>query len=81
MHYQTEERGRPNTPDYRIYFSKLIIAGVGHVMSAPPPTLTFHGTGLEQQGSGVLTPRKGKRLTFRDDESASDTFATELRSQ
>lgn len=23
MHYQTEERGRPHSPDYRIYFSKL----------------------------------------------------------
>lgn len=26
MHYQTEERGHPHSPDYRIYFSKLIIA-------------------------------------------------------
>lgn len=26
MHYQTEERGHPNSTDYRIYFSKLIIA-------------------------------------------------------
>lgn len=23
MHYLTEERGRPNSPDYRIYFSKF----------------------------------------------------------
>ncbi|MEQ2177147.1 hypothetical protein GOODEAATRI_000830 [Goodea atripinnis] len=24
MHYQTEQRGHPNTPDYRIYFSEVI---------------------------------------------------------
>lgn len=35
MHYQTEERGRPNSPDYRIYFSKLSIVAVGETMSAP----------------------------------------------
>ncbi|PWA29343.1 hypothetical protein CCH79_00014010, partial [Gambusia affinis] len=26
MHYQTEQRGHPNSPDYRIYFSKFISA-------------------------------------------------------
>lgn len=26
MHYHTEERGHPHSPDYRIYFSKLTIA-------------------------------------------------------
>lgn len=26
MHYLTEERGHPHSPDYRIYFSKLTIA-------------------------------------------------------
>lgn len=36
MHYQTEERGRPNSPDYRIYFSKLIICEFESSHMYPP---------------------------------------------
>lgn len=41
MHYQTEERGHPNSPDYRIYFSKLSIATMGETICVPFP---FQGT-------------------------------------
>lgn len=35
MHYQTVERGRPNSPDYRIYFSKFIIAIMAETCAPP----------------------------------------------
>ena len=35
MHYQTEERGQPHSPDYRIYFSKLIIAATEATVLVP----------------------------------------------
>ncbi|XP_014823976.1 PREDICTED: inorganic pyrophosphatase-like [Poecilia mexicana] len=37
MHYQTEQRGHPNSPDYRIYFSKFISA----MMNGPHVSLLF----------------------------------------
>lgn len=45
MHYQTEARGRPGSPDYRVYFSKFIIATVGGTRVAS----ALHGVTVQHQ--------------------------------
>lgn len=63
MHYQTEERGRPNSPDYRIYFSKSI-TGENRVPRNTKPVLSGNGLVLGVTGGRRSTSRSDKRLTL-----------------
>lgn len=70
MHYQTEQRGHQNSPDYRLYFSKLISAIVKGTM----PVFCIECCSWLAQSQRLVSDRvvvtlsrhagQGKRLTF-----------------
>ena len=53
MHYQTEERGRPHSPDYRIYFSKLLSSPPwGRTNACPIHFVVFQHTLCDRYPAG-----------------------------